>query len=142
MAFPLAVPIIDAVLKIVDKVIPDPAAQAEAKLKALTLLQSGELEVFKVEGELAKGQLEVNKAEAESTDFFRGGWRPAVGWICATAFAVQFVVGPLAPWLATVAGLTVPAIPSLDMEMLLTVLLGMLGLGGFRTYEKVKGVAK
>lgn len=135
----MGIPILDAAIKIIDKIIPDPAAKAEAKLKVLELEQSGWLKELEAEKELALGQLEVNKIEAASPDFFRGGWRPAVGWTCATGLAVQFVLAPLLPWIVGVFGKKVAPIPSLDLEVLLTLLAGLLGLGSFRTVEKLKG---
>lgn len=85
--------------------------------------------------ELAKGQLEINKAEAASGSLFKGGWRPAVGWICVLGFGVNFLVSPIAAGFGFV-------IPQADTSVMLPVLMGMLGLGGLRTFEKAKGVSK
>jgi len=84
--------------------------------------------------ELAKGQLEINKAEAASGSLFKGGWRPAVGWVCVCGFAINFLVSPIA------AGFGVE-IPQADASTLMPVLMGMLGLGGLRTVEKMGGKA-
>jgi hypothetical protein len=92
--------------------------------------------------ELAKGQLEVNKAEAASGSVFKGGWRPAIGWVCASAFAYHFVLQPVILFIALAAGIDMPALPEFDMASLMTVMMGMLGLGGLRTYEKQKGITK
>jgi hypothetical protein len=92
--------------------------------------------------ELAKGQLEVNKAEAASGSVFKGGWRPAIGWVCASAFAYHFVLQPIILFVALAAGIDMPALPEFDMASLMTVMMGMLGLGGLRTYEKQKGITK
>lgn len=92
--------------------------------------------------EIAMAQIEVNKEEAKSGDFFRGGWRPAVGWTCATAFAWHFVLQPLLIFILTYAGMEIPALPEFDMGALMTVLGGLLGLGSLRTFEKFKGVSK
>jgi len=83
--------------------------------------------------ELAKGQLEVNKAEAASGSFFRGGWRPAVGWICVAGFGVNFLISPIAAGFGFI-------VPQADTAVMLPVLMGMLGLGGLRTVEKVRGL--
>jgi len=83
--------------------------------------------------ELAKGQLEVNKAEAASGSLFRGGWRPAVGWLCVAGFGVNFLVSPIAAGFGFI-------VPQADTSVMLPVLMGMLGLGGLRTVEKVKGI--
>jgi uncharacterized membrane protein (DUF485 family) len=69
------------------------------------------------------------------------GWRPAVGWTCAAAFAVQFVGAPIVQAVAAALGHPV-TVPPMDMEYLMTVLMGMLGLGGLRTFEKIKRVAR
>lgn len=134
---PALIPLIGNVL---DKVIPDPQAAADAKLKALEMAQRGELAQLQADTDLAKAQIEVNKVEA-GTDLFRGGWRPACGWICAVGLAYNFVVQPILPWIVNAAGGQVPAMPSIDNETLMALLLGMLGLGGLRSYEKTKGRA-
>tara|TARA_R110000803_G_scaffold48216_2_gene100160 strand:+ start:3303 stop:3698 length:396 start_codon:yes stop_codon:yes gene_type:complete len=92
--------------------------------------------------ELAKGQLEVNKAEAASASVFKGGWRPFIGWTCGFAFAYHFVVQPFMLFAVAMFGLDIPPLPVFDMSTLMTVLMGMLGLGGLRTYEKKTGVSK
>jgi hypothetical protein len=92
--------------------------------------------------ELAKGQLEVNKAEAASGSVFKGGWRPAIGWVCASAFAYHFVLQPLIVFGVLTAGVDLPPLPEFDMASLMTVMMGMLGLGGLRTYEKQRGITK
>lgn len=132
--------LIPAITSIVDKVIPDPAQAAEAKLKALELAQRGDFKELDAAVEMAKGQMAINKVEA-STDLFRGGWRPAVGWTCVAGLAYQFIVQPLLPWVVAVAGGTVPPLPAIDNETLMVLLTGMLGLGGMRTFERVKGRA-
>lgn len=127
--------LIPVVGKVLDRVIPDKGAAAEAKLKLLELQQSGELAKLAAETELAKGQLEINKVEAASPNLFVSGWRPGVGWVCSLALVYQFF---LRPALVTFGK---PA-PDLPMGDLITILLGLLGLGTLRTVEKVKGVAK
>jgi hypothetical protein len=93
--------------------------------------------------DLALAQIEVNKAEAASGSLFKGGWRPAVGWICAVAFAYHFVLQPVLGVCACAFNVTcIPDLPQFDMTSLMTVLMGMLGLGGLRTYEKKQGIAK
>lgn len=125
---------------IFDKIIPDPQQAADAKLRAMEMAQRGELAVLDADMRLALGQLEVNKAEA-STDLFRGGWRPATGWVCVFGLAYQFLAQPLLPWFAAVLGFAVPPLPAIDNETLMVLLTGMLGLGGLRTFERVKGKA-
>lgn len=125
---------------IIEKVIPDPQAAADAKLKALDLAQRGELAQLEADTKMALAQIDVNKAEA-TTDLFRGGWRPATGWVCVLGLAYSFLLRPLLPWVAAVAGFTVPPLPPLDGDTLMVLLTGMLGLGGFRTFERIKGKA-
>jgi roadblock/LC7 domain-containing protein len=131
------IPLLGAVI---DKILPDPAQAAEAKLKALDLAQKGELAALDADMRLALGQMDINKAEA-ATDLFRGGWRPATGWACVAGLVYQFLVMPILPWLLAVAGVSVPPLPAIDNDTLMVLLTGMLGLGGLRTFEKVKGRA-
>jgi len=140
MAIPILGTLIETGLKIIDKVIPDPAAKAAAQLKMMELQQAGEFKQLEAEMQLALGQLKVNEVEAASPDVFRGGWRPAIGWVCAASLAYQFLLRPLLVWLSPALGLPLGA-PELDMGDLMTIALGMLGLGGLRTYERVKGKA-
>lgn len=127
--------IIPAIAQLLDKLIPDPQAAADAKLKAIELAQRGELAQLDAEMRLALGQLEVNKVEA-GTDLFRGGWRPMVGWTCAGGLLYQVVARPLLGWVSLINQWPTP--PSLELDTLMTLLFGMLGLGAYRTYEKVK----
>jgi len=92
--------------------------------------------------ELAKGQLAINAEEAKSRNIFVAGWRPFVGWTCGLALCVHFLLIPLADVITAYAGLEPVKYPAFDMDTLMTVLLGMLGLGGLRTYEKQKGLTK
>ena len=91
---------------------------------------------------IALAQIEVNKAEAASGSLFKGGWRPAVGWVCAIAFAYHFILKDLIIFGCSIGGIDIPELPEFDMGTLLTVLGGMLGIGGLRTYEKQKGITK
>jgi hypothetical protein len=94
---------------------------------------------------LVQGQLEINKVEAQHGSIFVAGWRPAVGWICGIALGWNFIVHPMLLWLAFILPdipIDLSTAPQLDTGELMTVLLGMLGLGGLRTYEKRVGVAR
>ena len=88
------------------------------------------------------GQLEINKAEAQHRSIFVAGWRPFLGWGLAFAMIWHFVIAPIVIFGFAYAGMTAPDLPVFDMDSLLTVLLGMLGLGGLRTVEKIKKVTK
>jgi hypothetical protein len=92
--------------------------------------------------EAAMAQTDINKAEAQHRSIFVAGWRPFIGWTCGVALAYHFVVAPLILFGAGWAGAEIPDLPQFDMESLMTVLLGMLGLGGMRTFEKAKGLTK
>jgi len=88
------------------------------------------------------GQIELNKVEASSQRLFVAGWRPAIGWVCVGAYAYTFVGQPLLVFFLTTLGihLDIAQLPRLEMGELSAVLFAMLGMGGMRTYEKVKGV--
>ena len=115
--------------KVLDRVLPDPAQQAAAKLELMKLQQNGELAQI-------TGQMDINKVEAASSSIFVSGWRPSIGWICGAGFAVQFVIGPLAEWGSALYGHPVK-FPQMDTGTMMPLLLGMLGLGGLRTAEKL-----
>ena len=115
--------------KVLDRVLPDPAQQAAAKLELMKLQQNGELAQI-------TGQMEINKVEAASSSIFVSGWRPSIGWVCGAGFAVQFVIGPLAEWGSALYGHPVK-FPQMDTGTMMPLLLGMLGLGGLRTAEKL-----
>ena len=119
---------------------PDPQDQAKAQLELFKLQQSGELAKLASETELATKQAEINAVEAAHPNIFVSGWRPGIGWVCGAGFAIQFVVGPLVEFLAAVHGTPIP-FPKLELAEMMPILLGMLGLGSLRSYEKVKGVA-
>ena len=83
-------------------------------------------------------QLEVNKAEAAHKNAFVAGWRPFVGWVCGVALAYHFILAPLLQFGFALAGMD-QELPEFEFSQLSTVLMGMLGLGGLRTFEKMKG---
>jgi hypothetical protein len=91
--------------------------------------------------ELAKGQLEVNKAEAASNSLFVAGWRPAVGWVCVLGMASNFVLIPMVNFILALAESTI-TVPLIDTSTMMPVLLGMLGLGAMRSAEKIKKVSR
>ena len=121
---------IGAGLKIINKFIPDPEAKIAAEQALRTDLAGWD-----------KAQLAVNKAEAETGSLFIGGWRPFIGWNCGLALSFQYVIVPIGTWVASMFGVVVPQPPPLD-AMLWQLMTALLGMGGLRTYEKIKGVAK
>jgi hypothetical protein len=131
--------------KVIDRVWPDPAQKAEAMQKMAELQQKGDLAFLEADVELLSGQLEINKMEAQHGGKFKGGWRPFVGWVCGFALAYKFIVSPFL--VATVQIIAfysgaklfpLEFLPVLDWQELSVILMGMLGLGGYRTYEKRK----
>lgn len=119
-----------AFMPLVDKVlgfIPNPAEKARVKAELEAADQRGELS-------LLLGQMEINKVEAAHPSIFISGWRPATGWVCSAALAYHFIITPfLDIWFV---------MPVVKVEQLYPILMGMLGLGGFRSFEKAKKVAR
>ena len=128
--------------KVIDKIFPDKDAANKAKLEMLKLQQDGAFKELEMEFELAKNQSAINIEEAKNQNVFVSGWRPAVGWVCVLAYAFNYLMLPLANWAVQFADKSAPAIVALDTGELTTLLFGMLGIGGLRTFEKIKGVAK
>ena len=132
--------VINGVISVIDKVIPDPSQKAAAQLAVLQLQQTGQLEQLKADVQASLAQVDVNKVEAASPSLFKSGWRPAVGWICAVALGVQFLLNPIGSWVAALMGHPVQ-FPPLDLGTLMTLLFGMLGLGAMRSFDKKVGTA-
>lgn len=122
----------DAFAKIVGAFKTDPTVALQVQAE-LTKAQ------FELQGKIidqVNSQINVNAVEAANKNMFVAGWRPAIGWCCGLGLAVQFIINPFATWIAGLSGHPI-AFPTLDMGTLMTLLLGMLGLGGMRTFEKV-----
>ena len=127
--------LISPIADVIGKVVPDTDKARELAHEISTMAETQAHTI-------ALAQIEVNKAEAMSGSVFSGGWRPFVGWTCGLALAYHFVGQPIIIFAVAMFGLEIPPLPEFDMGSLLTVLMGMLGLGGLRTFEKFKGVAK
>jgi hypothetical protein len=97
-----------------------------------------EMKYADLTAKLSEAQTKVNEVEAASASFFVAGWRPAVGWMCVMGVGYTYIGQPFLSWASVNWGWQVP--PVIDTGALMTLLLGMLGLGGLRTYEKVKDV--
>ena len=136
---PLIGGLLDAGLKVLDRVIPDPQAKAQAQLELLKLQQAGEFRQLEADMQLSLAQTEVNKVEAASSDPFKSGWRPAAGWVCVLGLLYQFLLQPLLAWGSVIQGYAAP--PVLELGDLYGLLFGMLGLGAYRSFEKTKGKA-
>jgi len=119
--------------KVIDRIWPDPTQAAAAKLELIKLQQNGELAAM-------AGQLEINKVEAGSTSLFVSGWRPFIGWVCGSACAWNWIGLKIALFAAAYIGHPLN-LASADLSEMMPVLLGMLGIGGLRTIEKINGVA-
>ena len=118
---------------LISRIFPDPSQAAAAKLKLLELQESGELARI-------TAQTDINKVEAGNGSVFVSGWRPFVGWVCGSGFALHYLLIPIANFILVATGHK-EVVLTFDMQTLLTLLFGLLGLGGYRTYEKVQGVA-
>ena len=123
-----------------DKILPDKGAADAAKLEMNKLAQQGDLAQINADVAIATAQSETNKIEAASTRLFVSGWRPFVGWICGLAVGFKFIGGPALFMIAQAFGHPVE-LPVIETSELWPLLLGMLGLGGLRTVEKIKGAA-
>lgn len=124
----------------IEKIWPDPSKRAEELFRLEQLKQQGDLALLKAQVDLLLGQIEVNKIEAQHPSLFVAGARPAVMWISAMAFAYASVVEPMARFIAKVCFGYEGDFPVIDTELTIQVLLGMLGLGLMRSFEKTKDV--
>lgn len=115
--------------------IPDPNERARAK-------EQVESQMLSAMTSLVQGQLEINQKEAQHGSIFVAGWRPGIGWICGLALGWNYIIQPIVTWAVFISGIDLADAPRLDTAELTTILLGMLGLGGLRTYEKRLGVAR
>lgn len=130
-------------LKLVDELWDSPEEKATAKMKLLELEQNGRLAELTAEVELMKGQLEVNKKEAEHRSVFVAGWRPFIGWSCGFILLYNYILAPLLVFIFTLMGFgpEVSGLPTLQLAEIMPIIMGMLGMGYMRTREREKGVA-
>lgn len=131
--------IFDFAKGILDRVIPDPAQKAEAQLALLKLQQDGQLEQLHADTALATAQLGVDQAEAGNASTFVSGWRPFIGWICGVSLAYVGFLEPMARFVAAVNFHYTGAFPVIDTTITMQLLVGMLGLGAYRSYDKKNG---
>lgn len=128
-----ASPLVSGLFGLIDDLFTTEEEREAAKLKVLELEKKGEL-----------AQLAVNMKEAEHSSMFVAGWRPFIGWVCGLAFAWAFLLQPLLVFITVAFGVPVPLdkLPVLDLAVMMPVLMGMLGLGAMRSWEKQNGVAR
>ena len=119
--------LIGPVASLLDKFIPDADTKNKLAHQIATLAE-------KQAHEVALAQIEVNKEDAKG-NWFQAGWRPACAWVCVAGFTVNFLISPLAEPFGVV-------VPQADISTMMPVLLGMLGLAGARSFERVKKVGK
>lgn len=129
------------ILKIIDKVIPDPQAKAAMQLKMLELNQAGEFKQLEADMQVAIAQIAVNNEEAKDPSLFKSGWRPAVGWVGVFGMAYMVLLRPLLPFVVNLFGAEVPPLPAVETNEIMGLLAGILGLGGMRSWDKKNGVA-
>lgn len=120
---------------VVKRIWPDATEIEKAKLDQLKAEMQNEFNTV-------LGQLDINKAEATSSSVFVSGWRPFIGWVCGASLAYVGLVEPIGRFLATVIFAYTGIFPVIDTNLTMQILMGLLGLGGLRTFEKSKGVAK
>jgi hypothetical protein len=130
--------------KVLDAVLPNTAEAAQAKTRLAEMAMQGELDALQADIDIAKAQILVNEKAAQSSDLFVSGARPFILWVCGGAFAWSYLLRDFVLLLAAVSGSPIDPeiLPKPEMAEMMPVLLGLLGLGGFRSWEKARGVAR
>src|SRR5688500_5449895 len=132
--------ILQAGMAIIEKLFPDPNQAAQAKLELLKLQQQGEFKQLEADMQAMQGQVDINKIEAGSDSLFKSGWRPAAGWVCVTGFAYMALIRPLGTAIITIYHPEMKDVfPEIDTDTFMILLSGLLGFGGFRMVERIKG---
>lgn len=135
--------VLGSVATIIGKFKADPniAAKSAADIAAAeAMLQKAQLD-FEVG--MATAQAEINKIEAGSSDKFTSRWRPFVGWTCGVGLAMASIIGPFFTWISAWVATGKPgAFPIPDLSTLMPVLVGMLGIGTMRSFDKMQGTAR
>ena len=120
---------------VLDRVVQDPQAKSDAAFKLAELEQQGEFKLLDAQLQQMKAQTDINLVEAQSDKLFVSGWRPAIGWICASALLYQYLLRPLMPWALNSLGFHVDVPIALD-GTLSELVYGMLGFGLLRSVDK------
>lgn len=145
---PVLAPVIGSVFSTIADLVDDLHTSDKEKMDAQIELAKLGLDEKRIEADLVKGQIEVNKTEAQHANIFVAGWRPAIGWIGAASMAYQFILYPMLVWCWSLLQAngwvpeTMQPPPMLDTDALWVILSGMLGIATMRSVEKVKGVVK
>lgn len=127
--------------KVLDK-IPNPAEREKARLEIEVQLQAQQLEIMKLFSATDAGQVEINKIEASSEDKFKSYWRPALAWVLVAAYGWAYLLHPIVTFIFTASGKPLPPLPEFSLGEMTPVLMGVLGLGAMRSFEKVKSITK
>lgn len=125
---------------LINKIWPDPSQRAEQLFKLKELEQKGDLAELNAHVGLMMAQIEVNKTEAAHPSVFVGGWRPAIGWVCAIAIGYNYLIYSMLQWALALSGSDISAPEQLDLTDLWPLILGMLGISVSRSWEKRSGV--
>jgi hypothetical protein len=134
--------ILDIGGKLIDKLLPDPSAKAQAKLALLEMQQKGELAQLAADTDIVKGQLAIAQAEASSKSVFVAGGRPFIMWVCGCGLAYATILDPLLTWVAVVSGYHGSPLPHVDTGALYPLLTALLGLGAMRSYDKKQALGQ
>lgn len=139
---------VGGIVSAVGGVLDDLFTSDEERLRAKLDSRAYDIKEQEIDASLLRGQQETNKEEAKHASRFVAGWRPAVGWVCVVGLAYQFIIHPMLTWLwvflqaIEVVPKGLPSPPPLDLNTLLSLLFGILGLGGYRTFETIRGKAR
>lgn len=123
------------------------ALSSEQQLDIVRQANALESAAANLESQAAKGQIDLNLVDAKSGSFFKSGWRPGIGWVCTSGLAYTFIIKPIFPWFINVNCIlwgntfVIPPLPSLDIKELMALTFCLLGFGGYRMYERIKGKA-
>lgn len=129
-------PLFDGISSVLDKVlsfIPNPAEKAKAEIEA-------KAQLLQMLSDSDKAQDAINQVEAGNSNIFVSGWRPFIGWVCGFSYAWNHLLAQFITYFVTLAGYIAPTLPILVDDN--TVLMGMLGLGAMRSWDKMQGTAK
>lgn len=150
MSFLASIPILGDIVKgateIIDKAVTDKDLKNQLNHEIRKIQIESENKLLEMGHDEIQGQIEINRESAKSNSIFVAGARPFILWTCGVAFAFNFIIMPLFPWALSIASIwypdakNIPQPDPLSMSEMMPVLMGLLGLGGYRTFEKTKGV--